>query len=367
MIRILQIVPNMQAGGLETLIMNIYRNIDRSKVQFDFLVHYTGNYFYDEEIRNLGGKIYKLSVRDDNNFGKYLKDLKKFFEEHPEYKIIHGHMESLGQFYFKIAKENNIPVRIAHSHNSSTEDTIKGKMKKILLKRFHVYATDYFACSQQAGEFMFGKKKFTVLKNAIIINNFIYRDKERKRLRKALNIENKIVIGHAGRFCDQKNHKFLVDIFKRIAEREEKAVLLLIGDGENLEKVKKQVEEYGLEERVIFLGVRKDIASIYQAMDCFVFPSLFEGLGIVAIEAQCSGLPVVASDVVPQEAAVTGKFYYMSLKDSAENWAKKILEVSNLERKAEIDRIRDAGYDVKDVALYLQEFYMKKYLNIQES
>lgn len=137
-IRVLHIVPNMQAGGLETLIMNIYRNIDRTKVQFDFLVHYTGNYFYDDEIRSLGGRIYKLSVRDDNNFIKYLKDLDAFFKKHPEYKIVHGHMESLGQFYFKAAKKNGVPVRVAHSHNSATENTIKGKIKGLLLKRCFV-------------------------------------------------------------------------------------------------------------------------------------------------------------------------------------------------------------------------------------
>ena len=361
-IRVLHIVPNMQAGGLETLIMNIYRNIDRTKVQFDFLVHYTGNYFYDDEIRSLGGRIYKLSVRDDNNFIKYLKDLDAFFKAHPEYKIVHGHMESLGQFYFKAAKRNGVPVRVAHSHNSATEDTLKGKIKGLLLKRYKVFATDYFACSQKAGEFMFANKKFTVLKNAIIVNNFAYNEDERNRLRKELGIEDKIVIGHAGRFCEQKNHKFLIDVFKKIADLENNAVLLLIGAGEKFERIKEQVQEYGLEERVIFLGVRKDIASLYQAMDCFVFPSLFEGLGIVAIEAQCSGLPVVGSDVIPKEAAVTNQFHYMSLDDSADEWAKKILEVTKQERKAEIDKIRAAGYDVHDVAEYLEDFYIKKYL-----
>lgn len=360
-IRILHIVPNMQAGGLETLIMNIYRNIDRNKVQFDFLVHYTGKYFYDDEIRSLGGRIYKFSVRDDNNLAKYLKDLDIFFNVHPEYKIVHGHMESLGQFYFKAAKKKYVPVRIAHSHNSATENTFKGRIKGMLLKRFKVYATDYFACSQKAGEFMFANKKFTVLKNAIIVDNFVYNENERSQLRKELNIEDKIVIGHAGRFCEQKNHKFLIDIFKKIAEAEENAILLLIGAGETFEKVMGQVKEYGLENRVIFLGVRKDIANLYQAMDCFVFPSLFEGLGIVAIEAQCSGLPVVGSDVIPKEAAVTKQFHYMSLVDSAEAWAKEIIDATRQERKAEIDKIRDAGYDVHDVATYLQEFYIKKY------
>ncbi len=366
-IRVLHIVPNMQAGGLETLIMNIYRNIDRTKVQFDFLVHYTGTYFYDDEIRSLGGKIYKLSVRDDNNFIKYLKDLDTFFKEHSEYKIVHGHMESLGQFYFKAAKKNHVPVRIAHSHNSATENTLKGRMKGLLLKRYQVYATDYFACSQKAGEFMFPGRKFTVLKNAIMIHNFLYNETERNRLRKELGIEDKLAIGHVGRFCAQKNHTFLIDIFKEISELEDHAVLLLVGAGETFEKIKEQVRENNLEQCVIFLGVRKDISSLYQAMDCFVFPSLFEGLGIVAIEAQCSGLPVVGSDMIPKEAAATSQFHYMSLNDSAEAWAKEIINVTKQKREAEIEKIRAAGYDIQAVAAYLQDFYIKKYLENSES
>lgn len=366
-IRILHIVPNMQAGGLETLIMNIYRNIDRTKIQFDFLVHYTGDYFYDEEIKKLGGRMYKLSVRNDNHFVKYLKDLDSFFKNHKEYKIVHGHMESLGQFYFRAAKKHHVPVRIAHSHNSATENTIKGKIKRILLRRYKVYATDYFACSEKAGKFMFNNKEFTVLKNAIIVDNFTFNENDRQQLRRELGLENKLVIGHAGRFCEQKNHKFLIKIFRDVVRSDKNAILLLIGEGETFCRVQEQVSEYGLEGNVQFLGVRKDIAKLYQAMDCFVFPSLFEGLGIVAIEAQCSGLPVVASEVVPKEAAVTKQFCYMSLDNTSKEWADTILKVSRSERKAEVDKIRSAGYDVRDVASFLQQFYLKKYTENQES
>lgn len=357
----------MQAGGLETLIMNIYRNIDRTKIQFDFLVHYTGDYFYDEEIKKLGGRMYKLSVRNDNHFVKYLKDLDSFFKNHKEYKIVHGHMESLGQFYFRAAKKHHVPVRIAHSHNSATENTIKGKIKRILLRRYKVYATDYFACSEKAGKFMFNNKEFTVLKNAIIVDNFTFNENDRQQLRRELGLENKLVIGHAGRFCEQKNHKFLIKIFRDVVRSDKNAILLLIGEGETFCRVQEQVSEYGLEGNVQFLGVRKDIAKLYQAMDCFVFPSLFEGLGIVAIEAQCSGLPVVASEVVPKEAAVTKQFCYMSLDNTSKEWADTILKVSRSERKAEVDKIRSAGYDVRDVASFLQQFYLKKYTENQES
>lgn len=360
-IRVLHIVPNMQAGGLETLIMNIYHNIDRDKVQFDFLVHYTGDYFYDEEIRSLGGKIYKFSVRNDNNFIKYLHDLDNFFKRHSEYKIVHGHMESLGQFYFKAAKKNGILVRIAHSHNSSTENTIKGKMKKILLKRYPTYATDYLACSEQAGKFMFGNHKFRVIKNAIIVDNFLFNKRTRNEMREKLRLQNAIVIGHAGRFCEQKNHKFLIEIFREIAKKEPNSILLLIGAGETEDSIHKLVGDYGLSSRVIFLGVRKDIANLYQAMDCFAFPSLFEGLGIVAIEAQCSGLPVVGSDLIPQEAAVTDQFHYMPLSASPDKWADKIIKEAKLERIPEVSKIQAAGYDVSQVASKLQDFYLEKY------
>lgn len=358
-IRILHIVPNMQAGGLETLIMNIYRNIDRTKVQFDFLVHYKGDYFYDEEIRSLGGKIYKLSLRDDNNFVKYLKDLDTFFKNHKEYKIVHGHMESLGQFYFRVAMKNGVPIRIAHSHNSSTENTIKGKIKGVLLKRYPIYATDFFACSEQAGKYMFGNRKFHVLKNAIILKNFEFDSHVRQEVRKELALEDKVIIGHAGRFCEQKNHRFLIDIFEKITDMDSRTVFILIGAGETEKEIRQIVSDKGLSDRVMFLGVRNDINRLYQAMDCFVFPSLFEGLGIVAVEAQCSGLPVIASDVIPLEAAVTDRIQYLSLNQSKEQWAKTVIQSIGTERKSEIDNVRKAGYDVAEIAMKLQTYYMK--------
>lgn len=358
MIRILHIVPNMQAGGLETLIMSWYRNIDRSKVQFDFLVHYQGKFFYDDEIERLGGKIYHLSVRDDSNFIKYLHDLDRFFKEHKEYKIVHGHMESLGQFYFKAAKKHGVPVRIAHSHNSATEPTLKGKVKGMLAKGFPKYATNYFACSELAGQFMFGNRNFTVIKNAIDLSYFQYNEETRIEMRAELNLKNKFVIGHVGRFCTQKNHKYLIDVFEQIHKRNSNAILLLIGKGEFLEEVKAYVAEKSLSGCVSFLGVRNDVNKLYDAMDVFVFPSIFEGLGIVAIEAQESRLMTVCSDVVPKEANVTEYYKAISLQEAPERWAEEICEYANgYEKKDVTDKIRNAGYDIKKSALMLQHFY----------
>lgn len=358
MIRILHIVPNMQAGGLETLIMNWYRNIDRSKVQFDFLVHYQGKFFYDDEIEQLGGKIYRLSVRDDNNFIKYLHDLDCFFKEHIEYQIIHGHMESLGQFYFKAAKKYGVPVRIAHSHNSATEPTLKGKIKRILAKGFPNFATHCFACSELAGQFMFGKRDFTVIKNAIDLSRFQYDEDIRTTMREGMNINDKFIIGHVGRFCTQKNHKYLVDVFEEIHKRRENAILLLVGKGELLEEVKFYVTEKGLSEYVQFLGVRNDVNKLYNAMDVFVFPSIFEGLGIVAIEAQESRLMTFCSDVVPKEANVTSYYKAISLQESPEIWADKICKYADGYEKRDVTEIiRNAGYDIRKSTLILQRFY----------
>ena len=358
MIRILHIVPNMQAGGLETLIMSWYRNIDRSKVQFDFLVHYQGKFFYDDEIERLGGKTYHLSVRDDSNFIKYLHDLDQFFKEHKEYKIVHGHMESLGQFYFKAAKKYGVPVRIAHSHNSATEPTLKGKVKGILAKGFPKYATHFFACSELAGQFMFGNRNFTIIKNAIDLSHFQYNEEIRAEIRAELDLNDKFVIGHVGRFCTQKNHKYLIDVFEQVYKRNSKAILLLIGKGELLEEVKTYVAEKSLSESVRFLGVRNDVNKLYDAMDVFVFPSIFEGLGIVLIEAQESRLMTVCSDVVPKEANVTEYYKVISLQESPERWAEEICKYADgYEKKDVTDKIRNTGYDIKKSALMLQQFY----------
>lgn len=348
----------MQAGGLETLIMSWYRNIDRSKVQFDFLVHYQGKFFYDDEIERLGGKTYHLSVRDDSNFIKYLHDLDQFFKEHKEYKIVHGHMESLGQFYFKAAKKYGVPVRIAHSHNSATEPTLKGKVKGILAKGFPKYATHFFACSELAGQFMFGNRNFTIIKNAIDLSHFQYNEEIRAEIRAELDLNDKFVIGHVGRFCTQKNHKYLIDVFEQVYKRNSKAILLLIGKGELLEEVKTYVAEKSLSESVRFLGVRNDVNKLYDAMDVFVFPSIFEGLGIVLIEAQESRLMTVCSDVVPKEANVTEYYKVISLQESPERWAEEICKYADgYEKKDVTDKIRNTGYDIKKSALMLQQFY----------
>lgn len=358
LIRVLQVVPNMHAAGLETLIMNMYRNIDRNKVQFDFLVHYKQRYFYDDEIEALGGKIYRLSFREDNNIIKYLKDLDSFFSKHGEYKIIHGHMASTAYFYLRAAKKHNIPIRILHSHNNSTEKTLKGKIKKQMLKLSTLYANKYFACSIVAGEFLFGKKNFKVINNAINVEYFAFDPKERALIRKELNIDDHLVLGHIGRFNTQKNHKFLLKVFAEFLKINPDTRLLLVGEGELENKIKIEISELGIENQVMLLGVRKDVNRIYQALDFFLLPSLFEGLPVVGIESQASGTVTIVSDKITELLKITDLVSFLPLENGANFWAQYIKNYGNYQKKDVSQQIKNSGYEIKSEANKLMKYYI---------
>ncbi len=319
-IRVLQVVTYMGRGGLETMLMNYYRNIDRNKVQFDFLTHRDERWDYDDEIESLGGKIYHLPKL--NPFSKnYLNALDKFFKEHKEYQIVHCHAYTIGYFCLKAAKKAGIPVRIAHSHNNETVHDIKYLPKLFMQRMFTKNATDLFACSEEAGKYLFKDKPFQVLKNAIDSQNFIADVDTRNAIRKELGLKDKFVVGHVGRLHPQKNHDFLIDVFAEIKKEKPDAELILVGTGPLEEKVKSKVVEKGLSDCVHFLGNRKDMNRIYQAMDVFVFPSFFEGLGIVAIEAQAAGVPIVCSEGLPPETDITPIYRKLLLSDGEEKWA----------------------------------------------
>lgn len=358
-IRILHIVPNMQAGGLETFIMNVYRNIDKSKVQFDFLVHYKKRCFYDDEIEKLGGKIHRFSLREDNKVLKYIKQLDDFFKTHKEYKIVHCHMSSISFLVFWVAKKNGVKIRIAHSHNSNTENTFKGFVKKILIQPCKYLSTDNYACSKSAGKFLFGSKSFTVIPNGIDIEKFKYNEKIRNEMREKLNIKDKFVLGHVGRFCEQKNHDFLINVFYEVQKYEPNSILLLIGTGELEDKIKKKVQDLKIKEKVLFLENRQDVNKLYSAMDCFTFPSKFEGLGIVLVEAQVSGLNIITSTKVPDEVMISKGI--QRLKLDVNMWKEEILKLKNLKRTYQKINEKILEYDIKAVASKLQEEYEKYY------
>ncbi len=360
-IRILHITYKMHCAGIEAFIMNMYRSIDRSRVQFDFLVHYEQRQFYDDEIEKLGGRIYRLSVREDNNYFKYFSDLKKFFKAHTEYKIVHAHMESFAMFYMPYVKRAKIPVRIAHSHNDKVDPSLRGFIKNIMNKPFKRYATEYMACSEESGKYLFGNRPCWVIKNAIDVKRFIYNNDIRWQVRNELGFMNDdFVIGHIGRFNTQKNHVFLIDVFHALTKINPKAVLICVGEGELMQAVKDKVSQLGISEKVKFLGVRKDADRLYQAMDVFVFPSLYEGLGIVGIEAQSAGLKTVCSDVIPSIARITANVTALSLSDSPEKWAQEINKASaGYERQNVYDEIKRAGFDVPSLAKELERHYLE--------
>lgn len=343
--------------------MNYYKNIDRSKVQFDFIVDEDSSYIPQEEIERMGGKV--IIVPPYQKIFKYIRTLKKIFEEN-NYKIVHSNLNTLSVFPLFVAKLAGVPVRIAHSHSTSNKKEWKKNILKNILRPFSkLFATDYFACSEYSGRWLFGNKTFedgkvTIIKNAIDVDKFKYNEEIRNKIREQLNIENKLVIGHVGRFVEQKNHEFLIDIFNEIHKKKEASILLLIGDGPLEDKIKKKVKSLHLEDVVIFLGVKSNVNEYMQAMDIFVFPSLYEGLGIVAIEAQVSKLPVFISDAVPDEVIISNNIYKINLTDNDDVWSDKVLN-NDIDRvMAQIDSTKCKEYTIA----YATKTLEKKYIEI---
>ncbi|WP_245830990.1 glycosyltransferase family 1 protein [Sediminibacillus massiliensis] len=358
----------MNRGGLETMLMNYYRKMDRSKVQFDFMVNRLEQGDYDNEIEKLGGKIYRMPSIRPGNYKKYFKKLDEFFLRNKNYKVVHSHINENSAFVLRAAKKAGIPCRISHSHLAGLPFDHKLIFRMYAKFNLNKNASHYFACSQEAGQWLFGKdekikRELVIFKNSISCEEFSYDESIRFFIRKKLNLENKFVIGHVGRFNPQKNHAFLIDIFYEVYKRNKNAVLLLVGEGYLEENIRKKVDKLSLTQSVRFLGLRGDVANIMQAMDLFLFPSLYEGLGVVLIEAQAAGLKCITSTGIPKEADVTDTVEFLKLKDSAERWAIKVLN-SDLQRNSGIQKIKDRGYDVQTNIEWLTSFYTRYYQKI---
>ena len=361
-IRVLHVFGVMDMGGAETLVMNIFRNIDRTKIQFDFMVHSKKKGFFDEEIKSLGGNIYYVPKYNVINHGFYWYKWESFFQKHNQHKIIHGHVRSTASIYLKIAKKHNKKT-IAHSHSTSSGRGLSAHVKNILQKSIINYAEYFFACSEEAGRWLFGEEitgsqKFKVFKNAIDLSKFFIDNGVREDIRTKLNLEDKLVIGHIGSFKDEKNHKFLIDVFNDIHKSNPQARLVLIGDGKLKSPIVRYVEQKELEEFVFFLGVQREVNSLLQAMDVFVFPSKFEGLGIAVIESQAAGIPTIVSTAIPKEAIASELVDRLSLKEPTALWASCILEKSKLEKKDVTEQLAKSGYCLKDITLWLSNFYL---------
>lgn len=367
-IRILNLFTIMNRGGAETMVMNYYRAIDKSKIQFDFMVHRQERGAYDDEIEAMGGRIFRMCPIYPQNLFRYKRMLKEFFDNNPEYQILHSHMSELGYFAFKEAIRHHVPVRICHAHNipvfrnETTKEKIKRIPREILAYLIRSISTDYFACSKEAGVWLFGTKKQTVImKNAIDTTKFTYSDKIAREIKGEFNWENKYIIGHVGRFAPQKNHSFLIDIFYYIQKEIPDSILVLLGEGDLRFQIEKKVSDLKIEDKVFFLGNRNDVYRFYQAFDVFIFPSLYEGFGNVLLEAQACGIQSFTSkDVVPQYVNVTPLFHYIPLSYSAEDWKSIIIPYMNYQRKNMSKYIQDNGFDINQNAEWLKNFYLDK-------
>lgn len=389
-IRILQHVRVLDSGGIEAFIFANLRAMDRNKVVFDFLVTRDKKEFYDEEVTKLGCKKIVLNYKHHkNSFLNPLSQARAFYkfckENKDVYKVIHFQSIGANGFFDIIAASMaGIPWRIAHSHiandikpshnsNKKTASSLRGFFVKarqaIIRKLVTKFSTNYFGCSKMACEWMFTKKanktgKTVVVNNPIDVKKFEFSKEDRDKIRAELGVNDKYVIGHVGRFVYSKNHMFLLESFSAVVKNNRDAMLVLVGGGKLKLEIESKISELGIKDNVILYGETTEVNRIYNAFDMFLFPSHYEGLGIVLVEAQANGLPVIASDTIPKEVNLTDNFEFLPLSLGSEKWANRISERMNETRNLKnAQKIYAAGYDIKDVSKFLQDTYIKLYNN----
>lgn len=369
--RVLQIIAEpFENGGQELFITNLYKNIDKKRIQFDFVTPYSGkNEKLKDEVEKLGANFYAANIKHKKGGLvqriSFFKTVDKVLKEN-KYSIVHINSVSLLGLMLGVltAKRNQVKNVIVHSHSDGFLTMKYKMMKKISDYILKKYANNYFACSEKAAKWKFPEevikqKKHIVIKNGIDVDKFKFNEEIRKEYRKQLKIDDKFVLGHVGRFAEEKNHKFIIDVFEELLKKEKNAVLLLIGEGNLKQEIEEQVKKKNIAENVKFLGVRNDVNNILQAMDVFVFPSVFEGLGIAAIEAECGGLPVICSNKLPKEVEITENLIKLDLDNNVEKWAHKILEMrENTNREDGYKQIEENGYNIKQVAKQLEKIYL---------
>jgi len=358
--KILHIVSNISLrSGIMSVLMSYYRNMNTKNFSFEFLFFDDREITYKDEIEKLGGKVHKIEYK--RNYLKLFVEVNKFIKNHiSEYQIIHLH--EIGLMSALIGIKNKDTKIIAHAHATKfSEHRINAIRNRIISITRKITPDYFFACSQDAGKAIFGnkfKKNGCVLNNAIDLSKFHEDLDERKKIRNQLNISNKYVVGHVGNFNQQKNHSFLIDVFNELQKKNKDVTLLLVGDGEKREEILKKCQNLGIDDKVIYLGIRNDINKIMNCFDCFVLPSMYEGLGIVLIEAQATGIPCVFSDVVPNEANIlTKNNKKLSLNESPEVWANVILNLKKEIKYKNHEVISKSGYNIKNEAKKLEKLY----------
>lgn len=362
-IRVLQIVTQMNRAGMESRLMDLYRNIDRSKVQFDFYTCRENKGKFDDEILEMGGKIYYNSALTVKGIAKIPNRFRDFFNEHQQYQIVHCHLNQWSGLVLKGAKLAGIPVRIAHSRTSLDKLSLKNIIKNTIKLPVNKYATHKFAVSKKAGEWLFGNKRILsgevqIIPNSIDVEAYKFDQNTRNSIRAALNLENKLVLVHVGNLRPEKNHKFLLEIFSQIKKIKMNASLILIGADNMNGLIQDYAEELTVSDDILFLGSRPNVNELLQAGDLFVFPSLYEGFPGAILEAQSSGLPTIISDVITDEVVILDSTTQLSLKLSSLVWASVALEMCSNDRNEAYKNVVSAGYDVKQTAIILTEFYL---------
>ena len=362
MIRILHVLGGLDRGGAESMVMNLYRAIDRTQIQFDFIIHTEKHQAYYDEIIRMGGKIYSFPAFNGTNFFALRKTWFEFFKTHPEYKILHSHVRSYASLYLPIAHKAGLKT-IIHSHSTSNGKGFASVVKRIMQFPLRFQADYFFACSKGAGSWLFGKKivdskKFHILQNAIDIEKYQFNPKIREEYRKQLGLGDKKAFIHVGRFHPAKNHTFLLNLFAEIHKRDDNTVLLLAGDGALRSAIERQIAELELQDSVVLLGNRSDVPNLLQAADCFLFPSLWEGLPVTVVEAQAAGIPCFISDKITKEVELSDLVKYLPIDNGIGCWVNSVSQVS-IDKKNVIDQIKKAGFDIWSTASELTNFYKK--------
>ena len=350
-IRVLHCVAGLARGGYETFIMNVYRHIDRSKVQFDFLYSFDG--VFVEEIKSLGGKVYKIPFITQKGPFVYRKAVCDFFKSHTEYKIVHSHMDKFSGLIMECAKKYGIPVRISHSHSVKNEGGLAFNLvKNYYGRKILPNCTDKMGCSAEAYRWLFGPEDLPlVVRNGVDTEKFVNLDKRD---------QTHFVVTNVGRFVEAKNHDFLIDIFSELYKLDNSARLVLAGVGNLQDRMKQKVHALELDNAVSFLGDCNDVAGLLTTVDALCMPSLFEGLPVSLIEAQSAGVPCVISDRISKEVDITGTIRFLPLDESPRKWAEELLRYKNAKKANNQHKIAEAGYDIRNTALFLQEFYLQK-------
>lgn len=360
-VRIAHVIGKLNAAGVEMVINNYYKHIDRTKYQFDFIIDSDSNCEPSEEMKRLGARYYV--VPPYQNLFHHMRELIRLFKEN-RYMIVHSGMNTLAPISLCAAWIAGTPIRINHNHSTANKSEGKRVLLKYILRPFaRCFATHCLACSNHAGKWLFGERAFskgqvTVFNNAIELERFMFNEDRRNSVRKQLKIDkDDFVIGHVGRFMPQKNHEFILRVFIEVANKHPNAKLILVGDGEKKADIHTMVEQYGLIDKVIFVGAVSNPEDYYHAMDVFLFPSIFEGLGMVAIEAQVSGLPVVTSVQVPREIEISDNVCFLDLNDKIELWCQNVMNCQRQNREADLDRITNTGYNIALEARKMEDFY----------